>query len=213
MTQRTRIKVCGITDLKEALRIAELGVDALGFIFADKSPRRIDQDQARQIIAALPPFVDAVGVFVDQPLALVEEIRRYCGLTMIQLHGAEPPQYCEQVHSRVVKAFRIRPESSPDELSPYAGRVKGFLLDTFHKGMAGGTGETFDWALIRHLAPPGPVILAGGLTPNNVGMAVRQVRPFAVDANSGVEKSPGRKDLALVRELVAAVQQAVAECG
>jgi len=204
MKTRTRIKICGITDAEEALAIALTGVDGLGFIFA-KSPRRITPDQARSIRRLLPPLITTVGLFIDEQLDRVEEIGQYVGLSLVQLHGAEPPEYCARLSFPVVKSFRIRPETRTEELAPYEGRVAGFLFDTFSPHAAGGTGKTFDWDLVGRLHPPGPYIMAGGLTPGNVGEAIRRTRPWAVDANSGVEVSPGRKDIAKVRELVAAV--------
>lgn len=204
---RTRIKVCGITELEEALAIAALGVDALGFIFVAASPRRVEVERVRAIVASLPPFVDPVGVFMDHDPALVNEIATTCGLALVQLHGQESPDYCRAMIRPVLKAFRVREEELPD-LAPYRERVKGVLLDTYRPGQAGGTGATFDWGLVGRLALPAPLVLAGGLAPENVALAIRQARPFAVDVNSGVEVSPGRKDLAKVRRLVAEVRQA-----
>lgn len=208
MNGRTRIKVCGMRDMAEVAAVVAAGVDAIGLIFVKKSLRYIDPDRAREIVGKLPPFVDAVGVFVDQDAVEVNEIVRYCGLTKVQLHGAESPAYCAEINCRVVKAFRVRESMTTEDLAPYAGMVSGFLFDTFHEKMAGGTGQTFDWHLLEKLTPPRPVILAGGLTPANVGEAVRQVRPFAVDLNSGVEFEPGRKDIDKVRAAVAEVAAA-----
>jgi len=210
MTARTRIKVCGMTDLAEANGLVAAGVDALGFIFVEASPRNIDPERARQIIAALPPFVDAVGVFVDQELDVVNDIAKYCGLTMVQLHGSESPQYCAAVNVRVVKTFSIRPDTVVCETNPfydpYLEAVSGILLDTYHEKVAGGTGKTFDWDLISKCRPAAPLILAGGLRPDNIVDAIRQVRPFAVDVNSGVEISPGVKDVGAVERLIDAVR-------
>lgn len=208
MNARTRIKVCGMRELEEVAGVVAAGVDAIGLIFVEQSPRYIDPERAREIIASLPPFVDAVGVFVDQDAATVNELVRYCGLTMVQLHGAESPAYCAEIACRVMKVFRVRESTTREELVPYADEVSGFLFDTFQEKVAGGTGQTFDWNLLEKLAPPRPVILAGGLTPENVGEAVRQARPFAVDLNSGVEFAPGRKDLDKVRAAVAQVAAA-----
>lgn len=209
MTARTRIKVCGITEKADAQGAVDLGADGLGFIFTDKSPRNIEPEKAREIIKSLPPFVEAVGVFVNQAFDVVNDIMQYCGLTIIQLHGSESPQYCESISCRVVKSFGIGPDSLRPEKRPryddYEGLVAGYLLDTFHEKMSGGTGQPFDWSLLETLRPPGHVILAGGLNPDNVGAAIRTVRPFAVDVNSGVEFEPGRKDL----EKLAAFMQEV----
>lgn len=205
MNARTRIKVCGMRELAEVAAVVAAGVDAIGLIFAEQSPRCIDPERAREIVAGLPPFVEAVGVFVDQEAAKVNEIVRYCGLTMVQLHGAESPACCAEINCRVMKAFRVRESLSTEDLAPYAGEVSAFLFDTFHEKIAGGTGQTFAWHLLEKLAPPRPVVLAGGLTPENVGEAIRQARPYAVDLNSGVESAPGRKDLARVRAAIAQV--------
>lgn len=208
MAVRTRIKICGMTRKEEVAAVAAAGVDAVGFIFAEESPRYINPEKARDIIRRLPPFVDAVGVFVNEEAGVVQDIVQYCGLTLVQLHGAEPPAYCREMTCRVLKAFRVGPQTTAAELAAYEEVVNGFLLDTFHDKLAGGTGQTFDWQQVARLAPTGPVILAGGLTPANVGQAVREIRPFAVDCNSGVEISPGRKDLDKVRQVVDAVRQA-----
>ncbi|NTV14726.1 MAG: phosphoribosylanthranilate isomerase [Desulfobulbaceae bacterium] len=208
MAGRTRIKVCGITRSEDAQYAVAAGVDALGFIFAAKSKRRVDPDQARRIIRALPPFVEAVGVFVNSEPARVRELSEYCGLTIVQLHGQESREFCQAMPLRVVKAFSIRPETSEQEFVPYAEVAAGFLFDTWHEKLAGGTGLAFDWSLLAKLAIPRPLILAGGLGPDNVGAAIRQVRPFAVDVNSGVEVSPGVKDQALIRAVVREVRQA-----
>ena len=204
---RTRIKVCGITNPAEALAIVALGVDALGFIFVRSSPRLVEADTVRAIVNSLPPFVDAVGVFMDQERAEVNDMATYCGLTMIQLHGHETPDYCRAMVRPVLKAFRVRKEALPD-LAAYHPSIKGYLLDTYRPGQAGGTGETFNWGLVQQLNMPGPLVLAGGLTPDNIGLAIQQTRPFAVDVNSGVESSSGRKDPNLVRRLVLEVQKA-----
>jgi len=210
MAARTRIKVCGMTDMAEASGVIAAGVDALGLIFVEASPRNIVPEKAREIVASLPPFVDAVGVFVDQELDVVNDIVKYCGLTVVQLHGSESPQYCEAVNARVVKTFSIRPDAEVSEINPfydpYLDTVSGILLDTFHEKMAGGTGQTFDWELIHKCRPAAPLILAGGLSPDNIADAIRQVRPFAVDVNSGVEISPGVKDIGAVERLVESVR-------
>lgn len=208
---RTRIKICGITEMTDAKAAVEAGVDALGFIFAEKSPRRIDPQKAREIIAALPPFVDAVGVFVNEYVDVVEEIVQYCRLTMVQLHGGETPEYCDKISCRVMKSFSISAERVAEgavDFKPYVGVVEAFLLDTWHSKVDGGTGETFDWDLVAQLQPPGPIVLAGGLNPDNVADSIRMVRPFAVDLNSGLESEPGRKDHEAIARAVTAVRGA-----
>jgi phosphoribosylanthranilate isomerase len=211
MIKRTRIKVCGITRSADARQAVVLGVDALGFIFAEKSQRKIDPDKAREIISALPPFVDAVGVFVNAELSLVNEIVRYCGLTMIQLHGKETPEYCSAAPVRVIKSFAVHNSTDRSEFEPYVPMASGFLLDTWHENLEGGTGRTFDWSLVERLALARPLILAGGLNRENISQAVRLLHPFAVDVNSGVEIEPGVKDHALIEGVVREVRQADAE--
>ena len=208
MHVRTRIKICGMREMTEVAAVVDAGVDAIGLIFVEQSPRYVDPERAREIVKSLPPFVDAVGVFVDQEVAAVNEIVRYCGLTKVQLHGAESPAYCAAINCRVMKAFRVRDSLNREDLAPYADEVSAFLFDTFHEKAAGGTGQTFDWRLLEKLSPPRPVVLAGGLTPDNVGEAIRLARPFAVDLNSGVECAPGHKDIVKVRAAIAQVAAA-----
>ncbi len=205
---RTRIKVCGMTSLAEALAFVPLGVDALGFIFARESPRYIEPEQAREIIRQLPPFVNTVGVFVNEDPDLLNDIVQYCGLTLVQLHGSEPPEYCQSIAATVIKALRVHDRESLAVWEHYKGVVKGFLLDTWHPDKVGGTGEHFDWQLAAEAGLPGSCILAGGLHADNVGEAINRVHPLAVDVNSGVETGPGRKDIAMVRQFIAAVRRA-----
>lgn len=213
MAFRTRIKVCGITGHEDGRAAVAAGVDGLGFIFVEQSPRLVEPEMVRAITGELPPFVESVGVFRDAPLEAVEEIVSYCRLTIVQLHGSESPEYCKSISCRVIKSFSIRPESESGELAAYAGAVSGFLLDTYHKHMAGGTGIPFDWKLVAQVKPPGPIVLAGGLTPENVGEAIRLVKPFAVDVNSGVEYEPGRKDPDKLKTFVLEVRKADERAG
>jgi len=208
MAFRTRIKICGITCQEDARAAVAAGADGLGFIFVEQSPRLVEPDMVRAIAGELPPFVDRVGVFRDAEIAVVQEIIQYCRLSLVQLHGSESPEYCRDISCKVIKSFSIRPESDSEELAAYADVASGFLLDTYHKHMAGGTGMVFDWELVEQVKPPGPVILAGGLTPENVGAAIRQVKPFAVDVSSGVEYQPGRKDADRLKSFVHEVQKA-----
>ncbi len=213
---RTRIKVCGMTQLSQAKAAVEAGVDALGFIFASKSPRNIDPENARKIIATLPPFVDAVGVFVNEDQEVVEEIVNFCGLTVIQLHGSESVDYCEKFTYRIMKALSVGSDGLVGnnlDMNSYADVVSGFLFDTYHKDLAGGSGVAFDWNILDTVKPPGPLILAGGLSPENVRKAVQRVRPFAVDVNSGVEIEPGIKNIDKIRQVVSEVRQADIEHG
>ncbi len=208
---RIRIKMCGTTNREDALAAVEAGVDALGFIFYEKSPRNINPDVAKIIIEQLPPFVNTVGVFVDRNREDVEEIIRFCGLGYAQLHGQESAKYCEHLarstaHCQVIKALRVGGNLQIDDITPYNDHVKGFLLDTYQKGVKGGTGQRFDWSLIQDLKLQRDVILAGGLSPGNVQEALTAVRPYALDVNSGVEIRPGQKDHKLIKRFIRQVR-------
>lgn len=188
-----RIKICGITNLADARAAVEAGADALGFMLYDRSKRYIPPEAVAKITRELPPFVLRVGVFVDPASEKVHELIHSCGLTMLQFHGSESPEFCAQFSLPVIKAFRIADKSSLRQLSSY--RTNAWLLDAEVPGQLGGTGEKFDWSLAREAMQHGrPVILAGGLTPENVAQAVREVRPYGVDVSSGVESAPGKKD-------------------
>ena len=213
MIKRTRIKMCGVTNLEDALEGVRAGVDALGFIFVDQSARNVEPKLVREIIGDLPPFVDCVGVFVDREREEVEEIVEYCRLSYAQLHGCEDPKYCERLARfsapcQVVKAFRVGPDSRAEDFMPYENSVRGYLLDTYTKELAGGTGQTFDWQIVEQLQLQLPLILAGGLDPENVAEAIRVLRPFGVDVNSGIEIQPGLKDHEKLHAFVEAVRQA-----
>lgn len=208
MALRTRIKVCGITGQEDARAAVAAGADGLGFIFVEQSPRLVDPDMVRAITGNLPPFIDTVGVFRDEAIEMVEEIVNYCRLTLVQLHGSESPEYCKSISCPVIKSFAIHSGTESHELAAYSDVVRGFLLDTYHKDLAGGTGMVFDWKLVEQIKPPGPVILAGGLNPENVAEAIRMVKPFAVDVNSGVEYQPGRKDTDKLKSFADEVRKA-----
>jgi phosphoribosylanthranilate isomerase len=194
-----RIKICGITNLEDALLAAELGADALGFIFYPQSPRKVTPETAQEIIAQLPPFVASVGVFVDEEAAVVRDLAARVGLDWVQLHGQESPEYCRSLGRRVIKGFRIQNADSLILLADYRGAAQALLLDTYTKGQVGGTGTAFDWRLAREAKQYGRIILAGGLTPENVAQAIAAAQPAAVDAASGTEAAPGRKDPAKLR--------------
>ncbi len=197
-----KVKICGITNQEDAMAAVAFGVDALGFIFAE-SPRRITPETARNLIRTLPPLVMSVGVFVNEAVERINTVTEYCGLDMIQLHGDETPEMCDAFMPRVLKAFQLKDETDLECIAPYRGKVCAILLDTFVKEKRGGTGKTFDWKLAVKAKEFGvPVILSGGLNPQNIAEAVSMVNPFAVDVNSGVEKSPGKKDLVRIRELI-----------
>ena len=206
---RTRIKICGITRAEDARMAAELGADAIGLVFYPPSPRSVGPEQARAIIAAMPPFVTVVGLFVDPAPEQVQSVLRRCSLGLLQFHGDEAPDFCAGFGMPYIKAARVRTDA---DLVQYLSRyhaAQAWLLDAYHDSLYGGTGESFDWKLIpRDLARP--VILSGGLTPDNVGAAVRQVRPWAVDVSSGVEAAKGVKDAAKIAAFIAGVENEIA---
>jgi phosphoribosylanthranilate isomerase len=202
----TKVKVCGLTNLADALIAAEAGADALGFVFVPGSPRYIDPSEAEEIQRHLPPFLSLVGVFADAPLKEVRLVAKTCRLSLVQLHGEESPAYCLSLKQRVIKAFRVKDSTSLKGLDQY--RVEAFLLDSHRPGLLGGTGRTFDWALAGEAKRYGRLILSGGLTPENVGQSVRVVRPYAVDVGSGVEEGPGKKDERKVRRFLEEVARA-----
>ncbi len=188
-----RVKVCGLTRGQDALLAAELGADAVGLVFAPRSRRLADPGVVAAAVRELPPLVVAVGVFQDQPLEEVRERVRACGLHVAQLHGAEDMEYVRALGVPVLKAVALSRRQDVDRLAGFPG-LGGFLLDTAAGGASGGTGQTFDWSWAREARRYGRVVLAGGLTPDNVADAVRQVRPWGVDAASGTESAPGVKD-------------------
>lgn len=194
-----KIKICGITNYGDAAAAIDAGADALGFVFFKESPRAVSAQIAAEIIKRLPPFVTTVGVFVNEPSGSIREIAAATGLSLIQLHGGETPDFCRTLSHRPIKAFMVRPLESLDAFGQYRDAVSAFLLDTFSADAYGGTGQIFNWDIALEAKQYGRIILAGGLTPGNVGDAVRHVRPYAVDVSSGVEKSHGRKDHKLVR--------------
>jgi phosphoribosylanthranilate isomerase len=195
-----RVKICGITNPEDALMAVDAGADALGFVFHEKSPRFITPDKAAEIIRELPPFVTTVGLFVNPDIGFVNSTTDRCGLDIVQLHGEETADFCSRVNRRVVKVFRIRNEESLVAIKDY--RVSGFLLDAYSAEAYGGTGKTFNWDFARDAKKFGPVVLAGGLTPENVMQAVEHVMPYAVDVSSGVEAAPGKKDSCKVIEFI-----------
>jgi phosphoribosylanthranilate isomerase len=201
-----KVKICGITNLRDALMATEEGADALGFVFVPGSPRQIDPDEAAKIRRHLPPFVSLVGVFANAPLDEVRRVAEVAHLSAVQLHGEEGPEYCFALQRRIIKAFRVKDESSLSDLGRYP--VEAFLLDSYSSSHQGGTGQTFDWALAREAKRYGTLILAGGLRPDNVAEAIRIVKPYAVDVSTGVEGSPGRKDEGKVRRFLEEVARA-----
>ena len=204
---RTRIKICGITSVADALRCADAGADAIGLVFYEGSPRHVGLDRATEIVRALPPFVSVVALFVNPQPDEVEHVLARCPVALLQFHGDEPPEFCARFRCPYLKAVRVRPGADLLEcLRPY-GAAAGWLLDAYREGEYGGTGTAFDWDLV----PSGlarPVVLSGGLTPENVAEAVRRVRPWGVDVSSGVEAAKGIKDPARVAGFIAGVRNA-----
>jgi phosphoribosylanthranilate isomerase len=200
-----KVKICGITRAPDALAAVESGADVLGFMFHAASPRCVSLSVAAEIIRQLPPFVVKVGVFVNAAEDLVMRAIGECGLNLLQFHGDEAPEYCLQFGVMSMKAFRIRDAESLKRLPEY--RTDAWLLDAYVPDQPGGTGTTFNWDLAVEAVRLGrPVFLAGGLTPENVGEAVRRVQPYAVDVSSGVETAPGKKDAGRIRRFIAAAR-------
>jgi len=204
---KTQVKICGVTNVADALAAAEAGADMIGLNFYEKSPRCLSLATAAEISRALSPFVLRVGVFVNPDEAQVMEAIAACGLNLLQFHGDEASDFCTQFGLMSVKALRVRDAESLQKLENF--NADAFLLDAYSKSGLGGTGETFNWDLAVAAQKFGkPIFLAGGLTPENVADAVKQVRPFAVDVSSGVESAPGKKDAAKVRAFIQAVRAA-----
>ncbi len=204
---RTRIKICGITRIEDALAAAQAGADAIGLVFAESSSRRVDIDQALRVVRALPPFVSSVALFVNPTTAEVAEVVRNLKPDLLQFHGEETAAFCQSFDWPFLKAVRVRPGLDLLQcVADFAG-ARGILLDAHTPGAHGGTGRCFDWSLIPAKLPL-PVILAGGLEPSNVAAAVRRVRPWAVDVSSGVEATKGIKDTAKIFAFIKEVQNA-----
>lgn len=202
----TKIKICGITNLADAQTVIEAGADALGFIFFEKSPRYLSIEKAAEISRQLPALM-RVGIFVNAPAEFILRAISEVGLTMLQFHGDEPPEFCAQFGLMNMKAFRIRDEQSLAAIPNY--QTAAYLLDAFSATTLGGSGEKFNWDLAIEAQKFGkPIFLAGGLTPENVADAVKKVQPFGVDVSSGVESAPGKKDATKVRAFIEAVRRA-----
>jgi len=196
-----KVKICGITDLQDALAAIELGAHALGFNFYKKSPRYIEPTQVKSLVEKLPPLVSLVGVFVDEysPERVIN-IAQAIGISSVQLHGSESPEYVKKlVGLQVIKAFRVDDQFAVQQMAAYP--VNTFLLDGYVPGYFGGAGKTFDWEIAQSAKNQGRIILAGGLSPENIFEAVRRVQPYAVDICSGVESHPGKKDLKKMQDL------------
>ncbi|SDW99733.1 phosphoribosylanthranilate isomerase [Nitrosomonas oligotropha] len=188
-----RVKVCGITRSEDAIAAIQCGVDAIGFVFWPHSARYIDPESVRRIAEVIPPFICTVGVYVDPDAAWVEETARAAKLNLLQFHGDESPEFCNQFSQPYIKAIRVKPDTDLLQYAQRYGAAKGLLLDTYAADMPGGTGHAFDWQLIPQQLSL-PLILSGGLNPDNVARAIKQTQPWAVDVSSGVEASKGIKD-------------------
>jgi phosphoribosylanthranilate isomerase len=198
---RPRVKICGLTRVQDALAAIAAGADALGFVFYEPSPRAVSLTQATDIIRQLPPFVTKVGLFVNPDAELVARTLDSTDIDLLQFHGDESASFCDQFGKPYIKAVRVKDQQTVLDAFQQYPDTKALLLDTYKKGVPGGTGERFDWQLIPTERPK-PVILAGGLTPDNVGQAVRAVQPYAVDVSGGVEAQKGIKDHQLVSAFV-----------
>jgi len=204
--------MCGTTSLADASEAARLGVDAIGLIFVEKSPRYITPEKAIEITTKLPPFITKVGVFVNEEKEEIEEIVRYLGLNGVQLHGEEDRSFCSDLANAmptcsILKAIGVGSHTSREDFLPFCDVVKGFVVDTYVKGQEGGTGKTFDWDILEKVQLKTPLILAGGLSPDNIQNALRTVAPFAVDVNSGIELAPGKKDHAKLKSFIEKVRE------
>lgn len=204
---RTRVKICGVTRIEDALAAAQAGADAVGLVFDAKSPRCVGLDQAAAIARALPPFVTVVGLFVNAAPERIREVLSRVNLDLLQFHGTETPEQCRLYHRPFIKAVHMQPGTDLHAGARVYAEAAGLVLDAYHPDAAGGTGERFDWALVpRGLAKP--IILAGGLNPDNVRAAIQTVRPYAVDVASGVEAGKGVKDAQKISAFIEAVRAA-----
>jgi phosphoribosylanthranilate isomerase len=207
-----RIKICGLTNLEQARAIADLGATAIGFICVSQSPRYVQPSQIKTIIEHLPAKVDRIGVFANASLEEISAAIAQTGITGVQLHGDETPEFCQQLKQRFpeierLKALRIRTPDSLSQATAYFECVDTLLLDAYHPHRLGGTGKTLDWTVLQQFNPPRPWLLAGGLTPDNILEALNQLHPSGIDLSSGVERSPGDKDLKKVAQLFEKLQQ------
>lgn len=200
-----RVKICGITNLEDALAAIAFGADALGFIFVEESPRRVSMAQAREIIEKLPPLVTTVGVFTAGTEKGLADVVDQCGIDLIQFHGPFQEETVRRFANRAIQVLRVKDRASL--AITIAPPVRAVLLDTYVKDAAGGTGHVFDWTLAREAHHLGRIILAGGLTPANVQGAIRQVRPYGVDVSSGVEAKKGKKDPVKLKKFISAAKE------
>ena len=198
---RTRIKICGITRAEDALAVVDAGADALGLVFYPPSPRAVDIAAAKMIVADVPAFVSVTALFVNPTVEEVQSVLDSVRIELLQFHGDEEDAFCRQFNRPYIKALRVRQASDLVASCLRFPNALGILLDSYKPGVPGGTGETFDWSLVP-ATPPKPIILAGGLAPENVAAAIEQVAPFAVDISGGVEAAKGIKDHGKINEFV-----------
>lgn len=199
---RTRIKICGITRPEDARYVAGCGADAIGLVFYPDSPRNVTVAQAQNIVGALPAFVSVVGLFVNAEKATIEQVLNDVALDVLQFHGSEEASYCESFNRPYLKALQVKPKMDIKQAIALYPNAQGILLDAWHKTLAGGTGEAFDWDLLKGLEQNNRIILAGGLKPANVAEAIKQVKPYAVDVSSGVESAPGVKEADKIKQFI-----------
>lgn len=188
----TRIKICGITSVEDAAKVIEAGADAIGLVFYDPSPRAVSVDQAAEIARTVGPFVTVVGLFVNASEGFIRSVLEQVNLHVLQFHGDEPADFCRQFHRPYMKAIRMKPDLELDSLLASYDDAAGHLLDAYRPGVPGGTGEVFDWARVP-VNSQNPIILAGGLTPENIASAIQSTRVYGVDVSGGVESAPGIK--------------------
>ena len=203
----TRIKICGITSAEHALVAAACGADAIGLVFYAKSPRCVSAQQAAEIVAALPPFISVVGLFVNELPTEIERILSTVAIDVLQFHGDESVSFCKQFARPWIKALRVKHDTDISAACREFEGSRGILLDAWMEGVPGGTGKTFDWQLAADTLPA-PIVLAGGLNENNVAAAIAAVCPAAVDVSGGVESEPGIKDANKIKRFIAAVRAA-----
>ena len=201
----TKVKICGFTNSKNARDAAIAGVDAIGLVFYDKSPRNVDIQRAREIVAALPPFINRVGLFVNANPSFIDEVLCEVPLDTLQFHGDEEVVDCTQYQMPFIKSLRVTSKTNLDQIAEHFSDASALLLDSYNPNSYGGTGEIFDWSLAR-VKIDLPIILAGGLNSDNVSEAISQVNPYAVDASSGVESSPGMKDIDKILAFIQSVR-------
>ena len=203
---RTRVKICGFTQVKEAVVAAELGVDAIGLVFYPPSPRHVSIDQAIEIVNALPAFVTVVALFVDEKESVIRQVMEQVSIDCLQFHGDEPAEACRIYNKPYMKAVRMKADLSIATIAEQYHDASALLLDAYHSGIKGGSGQRFDWDLIPKECSL-PIVLAGGLDQNNAQQAIQSVKPYALDVSSGVELDKGVKDVAKMAAFIQAINK------